>query len=392
MIADSAGGLRTASPAATIAAATLAASILGAARTGAGAHVDVRRDVDVEPRNDVGELPHHHRAHALHLDVVDSRNEMALAHAVRARFVRQQLGMAATDELVERRTRLDAQDPAEHVQRKLRKLERFERDAERPQLPEDFLIVLLPVGVARLFMKCRFEITDAQAADIERRIPVERQVEDTQVLFVGLRDRVEHDRAVFDSPAQRSDAILRPRERHRAVAAHAAECRSKTRDAADRRRAENRSARFRADAEGDASGGRRTRRSGRRSTRAFGRIPRIVGAATEPLIAACQFAGRKLGHEHRARLAQQAHDGCFRLERLAFERARSPLRGIAGYRNDVLASPRNPVQRSAVPARSDFAVGFARLVQRELVGEGDDEVESRVVVTEPRLIHFGQLD
>src|SRR5206468_5637170 len=113
----------------------------------------------------VGELAHHHRAHALGLKVIDRWDEMALPHSVRARLVRQRLRMAPADELVERRAGFDTEDAAEHVQRQPRKLERLERDAEPSYLRDHLLIVLLPVGVASLVVKRAFEIPDAQPAD-----------------------------------------------------------------------------------------------------------------------------------------------------------------------------------------------------------------------------------
>ena len=244
----------------------------------------------------------------------------------------------------------------------------------------------------RRLLKRRRQVADAQLAHVEIGVPVERQIDHAQILFVGPGDRVKDQRAVLDRPAQRPDPILGPRQRHRAVAADAAERGTQPGDAADRGRRENRSARFGADAEGDAAGRRRTRRAGRRSARSFRRIPRAVGPSAEPLISGRQFSGRQLREHHRAGFTQQTHDRRFGVDHLAPERARSPLRREARDRDDVLAAPRHAVQRSAILAGGDLAVGLLRLTHRQFVGVGDDEIERGVEAAEAIEIHAGQLD
>ena len=238
----------------------------------------------------------------------------------------------------------------------------------------------------------RRQIADAQLADVEIGVPVERQIDHAQILFVGPRDRVEDERAVLDRPAQRPEPILRPRQRHRAVAADAAEGRPQAGHAADRRRAQNRAAGFGADAERDATGGGRARRTGRRSARSLGRIPRAVGAPAEPLIARRELSGRQLREHDRARLAQQAHHRRLGVDHLSFEGARSPLRRKSGDRDDVLAPPRHAVQRPAVLPGRDLLVGLLRLLHRQFVGVGDDEVERGVEAAETIEIHARELD
>src|SRR5207302_366309 len=77
---------------------------------------------------------------------------------------------------------------------------------------------------------------------------------------------------------------------------------------------------------------------------------------------------------------------------LTFVGTRAPLRRIPGNGDDVLAAPRNAVQRPAVLARRDLAVRLLRLMQGEVVGEGDDEVQQRVVAVKPIETHARQLD
>ena len=186
--------------------------------------------------------------------------------------------------------------------------------------------------------------------------------------------------------------ILCPRERHRAVAANAAKRRPQAGHTADRGRAEDRAAGFRADAERDASSRGRARRTSRRSAGSFGRIPRAVGSPAEPLIARRQFSGRQLGEHDRARFAQQAHHSRLGVDHLSFESAGSPLRRKTGDRDDVLASPRHAVQRPAVLSRRYLAVGLLRLLHRQFVGVRHDEVQRGVEAAETVEIHARELD
>ena len=81
----------------------------------------------------------------------------------------------------------------------------------------------------------RLQDADLQRAHVERRVPVERQVADAHVAAVGPGDRLHHERAVFGVAAERAQPILRPRQRHGAVPADAAEGRPQADHAAARR-------------------------------------------------------------------------------------------------------------------------------------------------------------
>src|SRR5690349_24331227 len=96
-------------------------------------------------------------------------------------------------------------------------------------------------------------------------------------------DGVEDHGAILDRAADGPHTILRPREHHPAVAAHASEGWPERAEPTLPRGRHDRAGRLRADAERDAPGRRRRRWPGRRSTRAAAQVPRIVRAAAVPL-------------------------------------------------------------------------------------------------------------
>ena len=110
------------------------------------------------------------------------------------------------------------------------------------------------------------------------------------------------------------------------------------------------------------------------------------------LIAAGQLAGRELGDQHRARVAQHLDDAGVVVERLLLERRRAPRGLVALDRDDVLRAPRNAVQRPLVLARRDLGVGALRLGAAVVVEERDDVVQQAVVAVQPREVHLGQLE
>ena len=57
----------------------------------------------------------------------------------------------------------------------------------------------------------------------------------------------------------------------------------------------------------------------------------------------------------------------------------------------ILRAPRQPVQRPAILAGLDFAVGVGRLLQRELFGERHVEVQRRLIALQPREVHLREL-
>src|SRR5947209_19316707 len=84
-------------------------------------------------------------------------------------------------------------------------------------------------------------------------------------------------------------------------------------------------------------------------------------------------------------------DGRVFIEGLLLESTGAPGRAVALYAKQVFAAPRNAMQRSAIFAGGDFAVGFARLRLCALVSEGDDAVKLRVESLEAFEIHRGEI-
>ena len=65
---------------------------------------------------------------------------------------------------------------------------------------------------------------------------------------------------------------------------------------------------------------------------------------------------------------------------------------IALRGDDVLRAPRNPMERPEVAAGGDLGVRPPRLRHRQVLRQGDDAVQERVVLLEPREIHLGERD
>ena len=191
-------------------------------------------------------------------------------------------------------------------------------------------------------------------------IEVERHHDRRRILLVDAVDRVEHHRAVFDGPADRADAVLRPGEHHAAVAAHAAERRAQRAQAASR------------DGETiepdvsvpmpNATQPAAVAEDGprRRAARTASDIPRIVRLSAEPLIALREEPGRELRDQHGASIAQPDDDFRVLIDDAILEVRRTPGRPHALGREQILHAVRNAVQRPAVVSGGDFRVGSPR--------------------------------
>jgi hypothetical protein len=71
------------------------------------------------------------------------------------------------------------------------------------------LIVLEQIFAAARLTKCGLKISDSQFSNVERRVPIERKIDDAKIQFVRACDRIEDDRAVFDSAAQKRRSASR---------------------------------------------------------------------------------------------------------------------------------------------------------------------------------------
>src|SRR5438045_2399671 len=74
--------------------------------------------------------------------------------------------------------------------------------------------------------------------------------------------------------------------------------------------------------------------------------------------------------------------GGLAVERLLLERGGPPGGRVAGVGDEVLRSPGDAVQRSAVAPGGNLAIGLLRLLQRQFLGERDDAVQGRIVLLE----------
>ncbi len=215
---------------------------------------------------------------------------------------------------------------------------------------------------------------------------------DAVVLSIGAVDRIEHDRAVFDAPADRTELVHRPRKRHRARPRHSAECRPESRCSTARRGRGDRSESLASNREADESRGSRRCGSGGRATRALIHLPGIFCSRTKPDVTLRQLAERQLRDEHCSRSIESLHHRGICIDHLLLERARAPGRLISANGEEVFCSPRNSVQRSAIFSRPNLTVRCVGLPQRSIFGETDHAPEHRVVLLQASEIHLRELN
>ena len=123
------------------------------------------------------------------------------------------------------------------------------------------------------------------------------------------------------------------------------------------------------------------------------RIPGIACQSAVPGNSASrERVARELGDEHGPRIFQPLGDRRFHVDDAVPILRGAPGRGIARIGDDVLDSPRDSVQRSTIFFLSQFTVGLLRLFDREVVHEGDDALEQRIVAVKPVEIELRQFD
>ena len=204
-------------------------------------------------------------------------------------------------------------------------------------------------------------------------------------------DRGEHQTAVVGAPADRSDLVERPAELHAAISAHASVRRPQSHRTADDGRADEACRGFGADGKADESGGGCNRGSRRRTRGVLARIPGIAGDAAIPQDrSAGQCVGGQFRHEHRASIFKPLGDGGLHVDDAIAVLPDAPRRGVARVGEDVLEAQGDSVKRSAIMLRPQFLVGALGLFQGQLVHEGHDTFEQRVVAPEPFQIELRQ--
>ncbi len=82
---------------------------------------------------------------------------------------------------------------------------------------------------------------------------MERRGHRRRILLVRAMNRVEHHRRIFDGATHRSHLVHAPGEDHATITTHASECRTERAETIANRWRDDRSLRFRSDAEGDAA-------------------------------------------------------------------------------------------------------------------------------------------
>src|SRR6185312_9596101 len=122
------------------------------------------------------------------------------------------------------------------------------------------------------------------------------------------------------------------------------------------------------------------------------RVPGVAGAASEPPVAHGECAEVEFGDEDGSGGVEALDHSGVLVDDLMLEATGSPGGGITLSGEQVLGSPGQAVERAAIFAGGDFAVGFACLCEGALLGEIDDEVQYRVVALEAREVHLGEVE
>src|SRR5207237_8972683 len=113
--------------------------------------------------------------------------------------------------------------------------------------------------------------------------------------------------------------------------------------------------------------------------------------STEPIVALRELAECQLRDENCAGLVEPLHDGRVGVDGLFLIWAGAPRRLVSLGREEVLRSPRNSVQRTAILPLRDLRVSSACLSASALFGERDDAVELGIVALEAIKIHVREL-
>src|SRR5205823_5883672 len=123
------------------------------------------------------------------------------------------------------------------------------------------------------------------------------------------------------------------------------------------------------------AGGGGAGRAGGGARRAGARVPGIVGAAAEPLIAQSEAAGGELGDEDGAGVSQAADDFGVVIDDAVFEFFCAPSSGRAADGEEVFNTPRDAVERAAIFSGLDFVLGLLGGAHGLVFHDGDGEQE-----------------
>ena len=223
----------------------------------------------------------------------------------------------------------------------------------------------------------------------------DRPAQAARVLRVVARQRLQDQRAVLDGPRERPAVIERVRVGDDAGAAHQPERGHQADDAAERRRAPDRSAGVRAERHRDqpgGDGGARARRGAAREVREVPRIARRRPRQIERRAGVRHLVGGQLAEEHGAGVVEPARRGGVLGGNPVDEDARVARRQDALRVVDVLQRERDAVQRAAVLARGDLGLGRAAPGARARSNVGRDEgARLRVVLLDAPDQRLGQL-
>ena len=204
-------------------------------------------------------------------------------------------------------------------------------------------------------------------------------VERRRILRIVSRDRIEHDGRVRDAPRHRPDVIERLGHRQHAVSTHTAVRRLETNHAVGRRGVSNRASGVRADRGVTQTRRRRDARPARRHARPSIRIPRIERHVERRVVAGRRAFGQiQLAKHHRTGASQLRHHRGIDIRNEILADRRAAHRADTLRVTEVLHRNRHAMQRPAVLARCDLALGRARRLPRLLTHDRGVALEARI--------------
>src|SRR5215831_10349752 len=170
---------------------------------------------------------------ALRLEVFDRRNEAPPAKCVwpcAAVLVLHQFVATTSRQVIESSRRFGRKQKGNIALRITRKLDRYQARTESPEHQQRGFVIFL--ALVLLFLEIRSQIPDSQPVPFYSGIVTEWNVVQGLIDSVRSLDRVEHNRAIFDRPGNRTDLVHAPAQSHSACTAHAAVTRPQTGDPA----------------------------------------------------------------------------------------------------------------------------------------------------------------
>src|SRR5690348_10944118 len=209
-----------------------------------------------------------------------------------------------------------------------------------------------------------------------------------------LANGIEHNGRVRNATGQRAGMVQRYGQRYDSLAAYQAERRLQSNDSAQRRRNANRTSGIRTYRGKSDSRSQRRCRPAARASRYAVRVPWIARRAVMRILRSNpigEFVEIRFSEQNGSGIRQLLGDLCVSRGDKIPQNFRTCRGAHAAGPNIVLERQRNPVQQPAKLPAAHFALRRVRLPQRPFRGHGDEGVQPRIQILDPRQRLFCQL-